>query len=105
MLLVFGDVIQVYSSSWTLEASWAENRSIKILIFQGEACNGKPVLYYHFPSLTRLQYDVVDLVKKLKRRLNNFIGLKYTANDENIYKKLVRIGLWMAQLVIMNILN
>ncbi|KAL5247722.1 hypothetical protein ACHWQZ_G019566 [Mnemiopsis leidyi] len=63
---------------------------LEFLCDAGKACNGKPVLYYHFPSLTRLQYDVVDLVKSLKKRLRNFVGLKYTANDEEIYKRLVK---------------
>jgi len=66
---------------------------LQFLCDAGEACNGKPVLYYHFPSLTRLQYDVVELMKNLKRRLSNFIGLKYTANDESVYKKLVKLDL------------
>ena len=54
-------------------------------------CPDKPVLFYHFPTLSNLTYDVVDFISKLKAELPNFIGLKFTDNDADKYKELVRL--------------
>ena len=53
---------------------------------------GVPILYYHFPTLTHLEYNILELTHFLRRELGEqFVGIKYTATDESEFDELVTI--------------
>lgn len=46
-----------------------------------EAAPDQPFYYYHIPVLTGVRFPMIELMKLLHGRLNNFAGIKYTDED------------------------
>ncbi len=53
------------------------------------ACPATPVTYYHIPSLTGVQVPVHDVISQSLRRVPNFAGIKFTAEDLHDYGRCV----------------
>ncbi|KAA5542961.1 dihydrodipicolinate synthase family protein [Adhaeribacter rhizoryzae] len=40
-----------------------------------------PFYYYHIPVLTGVNFSMIDLLREVDGRINNFVGIKYTHED------------------------
>lgn len=46
-----------------------------------EAASNLPVLYYHIPSMSKVEVNMPLFVKEASNRISNFKGIKFTSND------------------------
>jgi N-acetylneuraminate lyase len=53
---------------------------------------GMPVYYYHIPVLTGVNFPMIDLLKEVDGRVDNFAGIKYTYEDLEDYQRCVQYG-------------
>ncbi len=75
-------------------------RDIKDLIeFCNEIAKSSPELpffYYHIPSISNVNFSMVEFINIAKLKINNFQGIKYSHNDIIELEKCVNIdnGMW-----------
>ena len=43
-----------------------------------------PFFYYHIPKLSGINLDMVEFLRKVEKKISNFVGIKYS--DTNIYE-------------------
>ncbi len=46
-----------------------------------DAVPGMPFYYYHIPSLTGVEFSMIDLLKNVEGTISNFAGIKFTHSD------------------------
>jgi len=65
-----------------------------------EASDWLPFYYYHFPGSTGVDIKMVDLIKESQGVIQNFVGIKYVANDFNDFWAAQQMGVdmfWAAE--------
>ncbi|KAH8385458.1 hypothetical protein KR093_002231 [Drosophila rubida] len=55
-------------------------------------CRTRPLLYYHMPSMTGVDLDMVEFCTKAERAIPNFMGLHYSSGDLEMGQRCLRLG-------------
>lgn len=55
-----------------------------------EAAGDLPFYFYHIPLLTRVELPMLELLDKVRDRIPNFAGIKYTHNDLMEFNRCLR---------------
>ncbi|XP_064536820.1 N-acetylneuraminate lyase-like isoform X2 [Drosophila montana] len=55
-------------------------------------CRTRPFFYYHMPSMTGVDLDMVEFCAKAERSISNFMGLYYASADLEMGQRCLRFG-------------
>ena len=64
------------------------------------AAPNTPLLYYHFVAKSGINFDVIELLEKMKKRVPTFAGIKFT--DNNLGQVAVAIDKFGDEMVVGN---
>lgn len=55
-------------------------------------CPTRPFFYYHMPSMTGVDLDMVEFCAKAERSISKFMGLHYSSSDLEMGQRCLRLG-------------
>ncbi|KAI8424852.1 hypothetical protein MSG28_006774 [Choristoneura fumiferana] len=64
---------------------------VSYVAWVAEAAPSLPVLYYHIPSMSKVEINMPAFVAKATTRIPNFKGIKFTSNDLSEAAQVLRI--------------